>query len=190
MTDRKFPKIVGLIGHARSGKTTTANIMAEKGYVRIPFAEPMKAMLKLGFGLTDGDLNGTAKEEPCERLLGVSPRYALQTLGTEWGRNLIGKRVWLVAWLNMVEKTGAQHVVADDVRFLNEIELIRDMGGEIFEVAAPAADAIPLKHHVSEIEWTKADPDWTIINDGSIEDLRRRVEGALYGVSSPIEEPA
>ena len=145
-------------------------------------------MLKVGFGLDEHEVNGSRKEAPCVKLCGVSPRHAMQTLGTEWGRNCIDKNIWLASWLHMKKTLGAEYVVADDIRFINEIELIRELGGEIFEVASPARGSIPLNHHVSEVEWTRAEPDWTIINDGDIESLRRKVEAALHGVSQALEE--
>ena len=38
-------------------------------------------------GLGEAHIEGALKEVPCELLGGKTPRYAMQTLGTEWGRD-------------------------------------------------------------------------------------------------------
>src|ERR1035437_9507797 len=113
--------VVGLCGFIGSGKTTAANHLVEHhGFTRIRFAGPLKAMLA-ALGLTEEEIDGSLKNDPCDLLCGKTPRYAMQQLGTEWGRELIGPDLWIRAWSSSVEDCGMHsRIIADDVRFPNE----------------------------------------------------------------------
>jgi len=67
--------------------------------------------------------------------LGVSARHCLQTLGTEWGRNLISDSIWIDITRHRIEESDANVFIIDDVRFDNEAEMIRDMGGEVWKLS-------------------------------------------------------
>lgn len=124
--------IIGLTGLAGSGKTTVArHLMGMHGFVRHRMAEPLKSMLKT-LGLTEQQIDGDLKEVPCELLGGKTPRHAMQTLGTEWGRDLISQNLWVKAWSDSLPH--GRNVVVDDVRFLNEVETIMSIGGYIIHV--------------------------------------------------------
>lgn len=157
-------QLVGLAGRAGAGKTMAARILCERaGFERLAFAAPLKAMLR-ALGLGDAELDGAAKERPSPLLCGRSPRQAMQTLGTEWGRERIGADLWAQAWTRAARDRLAQGrtLVADDVRFANEIAAIRGLGGRVYWIDRGAA-APPA--HVSEA----LDPaacDGAIVNDG------------------------
>ena len=83
------PRLIGFCGAAGAGKTHAATLLARDwGYSRVRFAGPLKAMLH-ALGLTEADTDGAAKDQPADLLGGRTPRHAMQTLGTEWGRALI-----------------------------------------------------------------------------------------------------
>ena len=84
----------------------------------------------LSFGLIREQLWGDEKETPLDFLGGKTPRQAMQTLGTEWGRNLIYDGIWLHAWERAFNKCSTP-VVVDDLRFINEAEMIKRLGGKI-----------------------------------------------------------
>ncbi len=85
-------KIIGLHGLARSGKDTLASYLVEHhGFVRIGLADPLRKFVSDITGIPLEDLmDGPTKETPLEWLNNKSPRVLMQTLGTEWGRELIG----------------------------------------------------------------------------------------------------
>lgn len=186
--------IIGLIGRAGTGKTSVANILSrEREFNILPFASPIKAMLKVGLGLTEADLNGKAKESPCDKLLGETPRYALQTLGTEWGRGHIHPDIWLKAWFNMWDKYGRLPTVADDVRFPNEIDLIRSLGGKVIQVEAgnePRVQPVTAEDHPSEHMWRLREPDYTIINNSDLPGLEQRVLRCIDAIIQKEATPA
>ena len=117
------------------------------------------------------------KELPHERLCGHSPRYAMQTLGTEWGRNIIGPDFWTQHGLRQgllaaYQKPG---VVFSDVRFENEAKAIRDAGGWIVHIRRPGVSIN--SGHSSEAGINVYGVDQCIVNDGSIEKLTASVLG-------------
>lgn len=164
--------ILGLTGAAGCGKSTAAiQLAAAHGFTRTRFAEPLKAMLR-GLGLTVDQVDGDQKEAPAELLGGKSPRFAMQTLGTEWGRVLIDPDLWVNAWAQSI--AGAHGpLVVDDVRFPNEVAMIRRLGGRVVRILRPGLAA--LGDHVSEAGAALLPVDAEVLNDGSAEQLARRL---------------
>lgn len=186
--------LIGIVGKARTGKDTVAKQLAELLTLETyAFAEPMKTMLKSVFGdhFHEGDRAGICPEA------GVSYRYLMQTLGTEWGRNLINQGLWV----NLVEKKWEEvkrqtarpvgdgvrgywtpkGLVLSDVRFDSEAKWIKDRGGWLIEVvrdgAAGAGD------HVSEQGLKEYKARLCIHNNGTLEQLKEVVETTAVLVS-------
>ena len=129
--------IVALVGYKGCGKSTAAKEFYVAGFTRVRFAEGLKNMLK-SLGLTNEHVDGALKEEPCDLLNGVTPRFAMQTLGTEWGRHCIHPNFWIDHWKRQVDRLPAHiPVVVDDLRFPNEREALIDLGGKIIWVHRP-----------------------------------------------------
>jgi hypothetical protein len=130
-------KLIALNGAKTVGKSTIANALAalSDDVVIVSFATPIRAMLQ-AMGVDQHNLN-VAKEEPIEGL-GKSARQLLCSLGTEWGRGMANKEIWLWAMQQQIQKLidGAAKpddlvVVIDDCRFANEAEWVRKMGGDV-----------------------------------------------------------
>ena len=170
------PRIVGIAGHAGSGKSVVADYLMESyGYQRVKLAGPLKDALS-AMGLTEREIEGDLKETPCDLLCGKTPRHAMITLGTEWGRDMIGPNLWTNTWARKASKLLEQgfHVVCDDVRFPNEADAVRALGGAVIRIERLGLSAIA---HVSEVQNFAV--DWTIPNIGTIGELRRRVDEVL-----------
>ena len=163
-------RLVGISGKVGSGKTTAAEALIENGWVRVKMAGPLKDMLR-SIGLTDDHIEGNLKEVPCDLLCGQTPRHAMITLGTEWGRKQIGSDLWAsVAAERIRLALGAGFsVVVDDVRFENEAAVIRKLGGVVVRIIRPDTREI---QHESE---AGVEPDFIQSNSGTTEDLRRWV---------------
>lgn len=129
-------RIVGFVGRIGAGKTTAAlHLHTAHSFHRMRFAAPMKDMMK-ALGLSEREYDGDLKEVPCELLCGKTPRHAMQTIGTEWGRNLIDENLWVRNWRIRAQRL-LDHdisVCVDDVRFANEVDVIRDMGGVLVRI--------------------------------------------------------
>lgn len=132
--------IIAFTGLAGSGKSTVAQYLVERhGFQRVRFAGPLKGMMA-ALGCTQEQIDGSEKETPCSLLGGKTPRHAMQTLGTEWGRDLITSDLWIRAWQAAVAKVPAGvPIVVDDCRFPNEGEAVRAAGGVIVRIERPGA---------------------------------------------------
>ena len=98
-----MPKIIGITGYIGSGKTLLADALCAKhNFTIVMFAFRLKDMGR-AVGLREDQVEGTGKEIPCQLLCDKTPRYAMQTLGTEWGRNIIGENIWVNLWSNKVQ---------------------------------------------------------------------------------------
>lgn len=176
---RGLPRVIGISGAAGSGKSTLADqLAAAHGYRRVKLADPLKAMLAGYYqclGLRPMEvarrLEGDLKEEADPALAGVSPRHAMRTLGTEWGRGLIAEDFWIQAWR---ARARLGWVVTDDVRFEDEVAAIRSLGGLVVEVQRPGLEYS--REHVSE-RGVRADA--MIVNGGDKGALLDSAEATL-----------
>ncbi len=125
---------------------------------------------------------GSRKEEPIPQLNGVSSRFLQQTIGTEWGRHAVSKDFWLLTTRAAVEKTRADGhpVVIDDVRFPNEFDMIREMGGKLIRIHRPSALEAPVNPaYESLLEGNTFDA--VIENTGTMAELQRGAVATVLG---------
>lgn len=175
--------LIGFCGPEGAGKTTAAAIVArDYGLATLPFARPLKEMLA-AIGVPERHLYGTPEEkaEPLAMLGGKSARHAMQTLGTEWGRECIGKGFWGDLWeARVASLSGA---VADDVRFANEAERIKRMGGHVICIVRSEAqlDAKPADKHKSA-DFLSVPRDAVVLNYSTTKGLRYRLQDVLGGL--------
>jgi hypothetical protein len=177
------PPVIGLVGRRGSGKSLVARrLVAVHGYLRVPFAAPLKDMLR-AIGLDEVYL-GSLKEQPCPLLCGATPRHAMQSLGSEWGRSLIHPDLWVTLWREKAYQSKAPLIVADDVRFANEAATVRALGGALLRVTrrdAPAGEEAD--SHVSETEQMGIECNATLRNDYTILDLDAAVDTWIGSLS-------
>ena len=176
--------IIGIYSPAaQSGKTTVARFLQERGYCRLPFAQPMRDMLSvmlsdLGYSEERIAHHLYVDKEALVPELGVSVRHLLRTLGTEWGRECISPTVWLDVWLAKARRKS--FVVVDDVRFTNEAEMIHLLGGQVWRITRPGA--VRTTEHASEgglDGWGHFTCD--IVNAGTISDLLNGLPKVPFG---------
>lgn len=171
-------EIVGLTGRKYHGKDTAAQVLVEHGYKQMRFADPLKNMLRAFYrtcgaplDIIERKIEGDLKESPCRYLCGRTPRYAMQTLGTEWGRALIDDCLWVNAL--KIRCADADKVVVSDVRFGNECAAIHDIGGMVLRVDASKRVGInAFSNHASETAIDTLPVDGSVDNNGKIETLR------------------
>jgi hypothetical protein len=184
--------MVNLIGiyasKPQSGKTTVAEeLVRQHGFVRVGFADTLKRMAAVmlrDLGLDEVEITqalSEGKEQPLDELHGKTPRQMLQSLGTDWGRSMIGRSIWVRCWSErthrLLEEGG--RVVVDDVRFPQEVEAIRAQGGKVIRVIRPAGASEHSLDHASEGGLDEQDFDALYINNGPLTGIPRAVSEML-----------
>lgn len=166
--------LIGLAGRARTGKTTAANHLANMhGFQTYAFADPLRDGLMNIFNLSPCDFDDDRKEQPIG-WLGRSARELMQSMGTEWGRNMVHPELWLLLAEQNLEFLGQAHdaatgFVISDLRFENEADFVRKRGGIVIHVLRP--DATEVNPHVSETGIGIQDNDLVLHNEGALDDL-------------------
>jgi len=110
----------------------------------------------------------------------ISPRLALTTMGTEWGRRLTDS-IWVSACLNQIRRSASDRWVVPDVRFLNEVEAIQSAGGKVVRLLR----GMRTSSHPSELEMETIPHskfDICIDNQGSKEDLFEQLDRFMRGL--------
>jgi hypothetical protein len=199
--------IVGVSGFAGTGKDTVADILVSShGFKKISFADPLKKICKDIYDFSDEQLWGPSdlrsiadtrylrpahewKNGSCAccgyRLSVVygdcylTPRYALQMLGTEWGRHCYPDTwaEYAVRSAHALLELDARcaGVVIPDVRFKNEVKVL---GAHTLVRIKRTGYERPRWAHVSETEQLEI-PDekfhYILENKGSLGDLEQLV---------------
>jgi hypothetical protein len=171
------PKLIAFCGLAGSGKSTAADhLVAKHHFRRVRFAAPIKRMVRCllieaGAGLMEAVemVDGNLKETTSDLVGGKSPRYLMQTLGTEWGRDVVATDIWRKILLSKVSRhlQEGHSVVVDDLRFENEAEALKQAGFTIIAVKRPGI--APVEAHSSEKQPITFDR--ILLNNGPVEKL-------------------
>jgi hypothetical protein len=198
--------IIGIVGFAGSGKGTVGDILIrDYDFHRLSFADGVKDAVAVIFGwprhLLEGDTSESrdfreTKDEWWSEKFGyeVTPRFMMQKMGTEAGREVFHDQLWVHALARKAEQY--KNVVIPDVRFPNEIEYIRNSGGFVirvsrgkdpkwFETARTAnktkdhSEMIKNNIHYSEWAWIGSTFDYQLPNNGSLIMLESDVKHML-----------
>ncbi len=182
-----LPNLIGLYSSApRCGKTEMSEALQKGyGYVNVKFAQCLKGMISIllvnaGFSIDESRafIEGDRKEEVIPGF-GVSTRFMMQTLGTDWGRNIINTNIWVLIAMNRIQKLIAQghRVVVDDMRFHNEYEAMLEAGAKMVHVERPGC--LPSNDHPSEGILDSRGFNLRIVNDGTIYEFRQKILDGL-----------
>ena len=119
-----------------------------------------------------------------ESKLNPEVRRLLQALGTEVGRDMFGESLWVDIMLKEAHDLRSQGraVAVTGIRFANELDAIRTARGLLVWVSRPGLD--PVNAHVSDNGLTENDFDLTVINDGTVDDLRSKVAALVRTLSN------
>jgi hypothetical protein len=149
--------IIGCSGYGFSGKDSVGRILTEHhGFDRVAFADALKAeAIELGWDGTKGE----------------GGRRFLQTLGER--RRKESPTYWIRKALDAIDQCGPR-VVITDVRYKNELQMIRDRGGLLWRVVRSGVNAA--NDHISERDLDDVVPDVYLLNVGSLNSLRWNVE--------------
>lgn len=175
--------LIGLHGYARSGKDSVGAVLIDKyGFTRVALADAVRDAVYALNPL----IPWRSYAIPCTVQEAVDAfgwdelkatdegRRLLQAMGTEVGREIFGKNVWLdIAAKKIDAVTGP--VVVTDIRFDNELLWLGKWTDSVSaKVARPGYG--PVNGHSSDAGIKDHYFDYHIKNDGSLEDLETRVD--------------
>jgi len=171
MATIKGPLIIGLYSPApQSGKSTLGRFLSHHFHLQHrSFASPIKHIVRHFLFSLDieahvvNHLIEESKNTPIPKAGNKTVRELCQTLGLEWGRELIGEDLWVNALMGSLQ--GGNGYVIDDVRFPNEYAAVKAKGGEIWKIIRPDTDV--LIEHPSEGLLEGLPFDRVLINDGT-----------------------
>ena len=217
--------IIGIVGHIGSGKDTVGNIITQHTQGRRDsFAAPLKDVCANIFGwersLLEGDTieSREFRETPdifWTRKTGIdnfTPRLALQLMGTDVLRDHFHSDIWINSLEYRMRKVSTNDtVVITDARFTNELDLIKQMCGQIiwvqrnelpewFETAVEAnAGNVVSKRimtsryrdvHQSEWNWAGYPVDHIIRNTGTLDELEFKTLSILEQIKAKQQKTA
>lgn len=203
-TTQMTQKIVGILGFIGSGKNTVGNhLVNSHGFQSASFAESLKDAISAIFGWPRDMIEGSTsqsriwREEPdiyWSKKMGrtVTPRWVLQHLGTNVLRDRFFDDIWIASLEHKIKQT-SRNVVITDVRFPNEIKMIRENNGMLiwvkrgelptwYNCALHTPDSMPGIYptvHSSEYMWVSQGPFSCIDNNETITQLHQQVD-ALF----------
>ena len=196
---RPFPpvagKLIGICGHAGSGKDTVADYIrhAHDNTWKLAFAKPLKEAAAILFGIPLDAFTETDLKEVPNTYWNLTPRAAAQFFGTEMVRETVDKLIPGIGpdfWIHrlIMTLTGADEscvyteddvVIIPDVRFQNEYDWIIDQGGIIIHLTRPGADGtVGIPGHSSEGGIVNMAPlqTYELYNLGTLEELYAKVD--------------
>jgi len=175
--------VIGLTGFAQSGKDTVGQILGKYGFKRLAFADALRD----GLLALDPLIPFEADHVRLSWLINTSGwdeakvhypevRRLLQRYGTEAGRDIHGQDCWTDIVKRQVARIpGDGRVVITDVRFPNEVQLVRRYGGLVWRLER--ADTGPVNDHVSDN--LDLETDVIILNNAGLHELATTVDHAV-----------
>jgi hypothetical protein len=154
--------VVAIAGPLGSGKSTLGRLISSHYPTCkiLPFAYPLKkAAVDLGW---DGKKDAKG-------------RRLLQLLGTEIGRECIDENIWVNKWegqRSSAKGEAVDIVIADDMRFLNEVNHVLYLRGITIKIfGRDAYESEIQKDHASELGLDDKYFDFIWDNSGTLEDM-------------------
>lgn len=194
--------LIGICGKAGSGKSTAANLIAiQTEGIICAFADPIRDVMQTLFGVQSDILNDQKIKSETIEGFDFTYRYAMQTLGTEWGRNLLHKDFWVTLTkikyykfkqeYNNPNINNIKFFIVPDVRFENEATWIKEEEGILLHITRPDAEATSElseseAKHESEAGFAKTQPDFVINNNQTKTKLRACISKLLSDITKPI----
>jgi len=200
--------IIGICGLIGSGKGTVADVLVDQGFTKVSFADKLKDGVSTIFGWDRAMLEGDTDESrtwreqrddfwSAETEMEVTPRLVLQLFGTDCLRNGFHDGVWVSLLKKTILENPGNYVIPD-VRFRNEQNMIRELGGQVWRIQrgdipewygcamldnTTGSDLMEEYDdvHPSEYQWIDMNNKFnvTLYNEGTIEDLRQQILNIL-----------
>lgn len=169
----KKKRIIAIAGKKGSGKDTVGDMFPE--FKRRAFADSIKSFISDAFDIAPWKLEDrTEKEKPMEKWWGKSPRDLMKDVGDSL-RAGVSKDIWVNILFDRIRDL--DNIIITDLRFKNEFKRCKEEGVFIIKVVRPEIDSSDT--HISEVDLDDipdSEFDAIIVNDGSLDELKQKVE--------------
>jgi hypothetical protein len=167
-------QILGVVGRAHAGKDSFAQALAPYGFRRLAFADALKEVTALLANEPVEHFHDPVLKEAHCPSLGMTRRRALQNVG-QGMRQSLHDSIWLDKVIGQWREMNVP-VVVSDVRYPNEAEAIRAVGGLIVRIERPGFTGLQgdAAAHTSEAGIPDNLVDAVIVNDGTLHDLEEQ----------------
>lgn len=192
MTSEKLlPNLIGITGFKRSGKDTCGLYLIDNhNYIKYSFAGALKAACSEIF-MFDYEQTEGSKKEDFDARWNINPRKVFQRFGTEIFRDSLEQffpemkhlknNFWIyrfkIWYQEQIKQNPNVRIVVTDVRFQNEADIIKELGGIIIKVSRK--NIMSNDKHASEINILNINADYDIKNDSTIEDYYKNLKSIL-----------
>ena len=191
--------LIGIVGYAHHGKSTTADFFKTLGFTEYAFADPLKSVVMAMFGFTKEQCYDIKLKEVVDPFWGISPRTALIAVGEHNAEKLkdlmpdldLGefRRLWIRKFEREYSenKWNEKNIIVSDIRHADEANAIKKLGGYILRVHNPRIKMDEaFRQSASEQRVRDIRFDGILINDSNKIDLYRDVTAFNHVVvSSP-----
>jgi hypothetical protein len=191
-------KLLVISAQKGAGKDTLAQHLVSNGWISLSYADTLKDALMVLFNWDKSIFEHNSKEL-IDPEWNTSPRQMCQLLGTEFLRQQCSflntsikhptnnetfnatfhiKRTHQKI-LKILEYVPNPKIVITDGRFKDELDYVKFMGGSIVKIIRPSMEDNHYSNHPSETyvkSLTEKDVDYTIINNGTIEELWSKID--------------
>lgn len=189
--------IVGVVGKIAAGKTTVAKFFEEKGFCRVSCSDPLIDLLTHNLNDYSWLPEIPEKSEPTRDKLIEYGKHLKETYGED-----------ILIRLAIDKRRHCENIVIDGVRSKGEIEAIKKRGGVMIYIEARPKiryerlkkrnagkdkviksfedflDADKAEEELYHTSMLKDLADFLIVNEGSLEDLKNRVNTIINSLTS------
>jgi len=197
--------IIGVSGKARVGKNTFAEMLAEElhrrtgqAYVLMAYADELKKMAQKELDLSWEQLWGNEKEACDSRF--PKPQYLSQEINglvqIHWtGREIMQELgeffrkfdndFWVKRLFRIIDENDYRNVILTDVRYPNEVDRVIERCVDHVRINRPLPENIVHgPTHASEISLDAPyKVDFTVMNTGTLDDLRKLASDIANGIT-------
>lgn len=192
--------VIGITGPKRAGKDTSALYLKSMfDYEPLAFADPMKDILCLTFGISRETLDDFKNNPSTSKILGdkysseytyeftTDMRQVLQRFGTEAMKKHFGTDVWAQKLVQDALMWDMENVVVSDLRFLNEYEYLKEHSDTLTIIRIHKDSKEEEDSHSSEQEYKQIQADYEISNNGTLQELYNKLNKIMTECTKDLE---
>ena len=195
----KHIKIIGITGKAGSGKDTVANyFVSSKNYIQLTFGGAVKDIVQIITGWPREMIEGQTPESRNLRETIVHPNYnmtcrqLMQFVGTDLFRNNLDPNIWVNIVHDKIKKIisdgngnengngngNIRGIIVSDVRFDNEAQFIKSIGGIIIKINRGSVDNANSGHQSER--GISIECEYIVENNNTIDELYNQIDYIIY----------